>query len=353
MTDTDQTTTPEVPEPETTETPRPRKSRLWRFVILGFAVVAIVVASVIAGSFAWINAWAFRAGPLSQETTVVIKSGQGLSSIAESLQAAGVIEHPQRLVLWARLNDMGRNLKAGEYSFSPGTSPRGALALLEEGDVVIYQQRIPEGLTNREVFDRLEADDRLSGEITAPPAEGWLLPETYNYQRDDDRQELVSRMEQAMRNTLDALWDSRVEGLPFNTKEEALALASIVEKETGLDAERAKVAAVFVNRLKRGMKLQSDPTVIYALTDGQQPLGRMLTRADWKFDHPYNTYRIAGLPPGPIANPGRASIEAVLNPDSHNYIFFVADGSGGHAFAVTYDEHKRNIARARAARNGN
>ena len=331
---------------------RAKPSLLKRLLILKLSLV-LAVGFVLAASYAWLEAWVNTAGPLGEETYVVIEPGSGLNSISESLFYAGVIEHPQRLVIWARLHDMGRDLKAGEYRFNPGATPRSALARMQAGDVVIHRQLIPEGLTTREIYDRLNEDDRLSGSLGPVVPEGSLLPETYNFERGDSRQSLVNRMETAMTNTLANLWEQRAEGLPINTPEEAVILASIVEKETGLDAERAKVAGVFINRLNKGMRLQSDPTVIYALTEGKQPLGRALTRADWRVDHPYNTYVIKGLPPGPIAHPGAAAIAAVLNPAEHNYIFFVADGSGGHAFSVTYDEHKRNIQRARAARRAN
>lgn len=326
-----------------------RLSLLKRLLLLKLGVLC-AAGFVMAAAYAWLDAWVNAAGSLGAETFVVIEPGSGLSSISESLYYAGVIEHPQRLVLWARLHGMGRNLKAGEYRFRPGASPRAALARMQAGDVVVHHMLIPEGLTTREIYDRLYQDDRLSGILDRFMPEGTLLPETYNFQRRDTRQSLVNRMETAMTNTVATLWEQRAEDLPFSTPEEAVILASIVEKETGIDNERAKVAGVFINRLNKGMRLQSDPTVIYALTEGKEPLGRPLTRADWRVDHPYNTYVIKGLPPGPIVHPGAASIEAVLNPARHNYIFFVADGSGGHAFSVTYDEHKRNIERLRAAR---
>ncbi|MEM6903778.1 MAG: endolytic transglycosylase MltG, partial [Pseudomonadota bacterium] len=261
-----------------------------------------------------------------------------------------VIDRDWPLLLWARLQDTGRDLKAGEYEFRPGMSPEDALNLMRKGEVVIHQVSVPEGFTVAEVVTRLDNNDRLSGGVWLTPPEGSLLPETYNFERGTSRAAMLDRMKVAMDNTISDLWPSRAEDLPIKTKQEAIILASIVEKETSLRAEQPKVAGVFINRLRKGMRLQSDPTVIFALTEGKQPLGRALTRADWKTDHPYNTYQNKGLPPGPIANPGRNAIAAVLNPQNHNYIFFVADGSGGHAFSVTYDEHKHNIEQARAAR---
>ena len=198
----------------------------------------------------------------------------------------------------------------------------------------------------------LAATPALAGEMAPVPAEGSLLPETYHYGRGDRRAALIARMAAAMDETLAELWQGRAEGLPFDSPPAAMVLASIVEKETGLAAERRHVAGVFVNRLRRGMRLQSDPTVIYGLTGGAGPLGRPLTRADLETDHPYNTYRIDGLPPHPIANPGREAIAAVLDPLPTGDLYFVADGSGGHVFAPTLDEHNRNVANWRRARDG-
>jgi UPF0755 protein len=211
---------------------------------------------------------------------------------------------------------------------------------------------VAEGLTVAEVFRLLAETEALSGDLPEPPPEGSLLPETYFYALGDDRAELVRRMQRGMRRLLDQLWPARAEALPLTERQQALILASIVDKETGVAAERGAVAAVFHNRLRQGMRLQSDPTVIYGLTDGNGPLDRELTRADWQHDSPYNTYRIEGLPPGPIGNPGRAALEAVLNPDDVDYLYFVADGSGGHAFGRTLDEHNRNVAKWRRIKNG-
>jgi UPF0755 protein len=212
--------------------------------------------------------------------------------------------------------------------------------------VVIRKLTIPEGLTSTQIRDILAKAEGLSGSpLTAP--EGSLLPETYDYAWGDTRAGLIRRMAAAQRTTLEALWRERQTGLPLTGPREAVILASIVEKETGAASERARVAAVFHNRLRRGMRLQSDPTIIYALTGGKTRLGRNLNRADLAIDHPYNTYRIKGLPPGPIANPGRAALIAVLNPVKSTELYFVADGSGGHAFAKTLKEHNRNVAKWR------
>jgi len=234
--------------------------------------------------------------------------------------------------------------------FRSHDDPQQALRIVVSGQTVTRTLTIPEGLTSREIVARLRQAPGLTGEIAEVPDEGDLLPETYHYERGDSRSELMARMREAMDRTLDALWPERAEDLPFDSRLEAVTLASIVEKETAVPDERALVAGVFVNRLARGMRLQSDPTVRYALTEGEAELGRPLTRADWRIDHPYNTYQNAGLPPGPIANPGRDALEAALNPADTDYLYFVADGSGGHAFAKTLREHNRNVAEWRKVR---
>ena len=224
------------------------------------------------------------------------------------------------------------------------------------GNVISRRFTVPEGLTSYEVVNIVNTIDSLEGEITTIPPEGSLLPGTWDYRRGQSRQAVLKRMQESMNQTLDALWANRSDNLPFQTKTELLTLASIIEKETGKSEERSIVAGVFINRLRKKMLLQTDPTVIYALTkgrpqnDGKGPLGRRLLRKDLSYDSPYNTYVYSGLPPGPIANPGHASIAAALNPTEHDYLFFVADGTGGHAFARTLAEHNRNVARWRQIR---
>jgi UPF0755 protein len=224
--------------------------------------------------------------------------------------------------------------------------------MLERGETVARRVTIAEGLTVAEIFGLLEEAPGLTGPLPEPPPEGSLLPETYFFALGDSRYGLVRRMRGAMTEALEAAWANRAEGLPLASKEEALVLASIVDKETGIPAERRQVAAVFINRLRKGMPLQSDPTVIYGLTGGEGPLQRPLTRKDWEHDSPYNTYRNPGLPPGAIGNPGRDAIAAVLDPANVDYLYFVADGTGGHAFARTLAEHNRNVAVWRRIRDG-
>jgi UPF0755 protein len=318
------------------------------------AATFLITTAVVGGGllYAWAHQRLTGPGPLEERTVVTIPRGAGVSAIAETLQDAGVIRSPLVFRLGARATGEATRLKAGEYAFPPRVSVRAALDILVAGKTVTRTLTVPEGLTSREVVALLREAEGLSGAIDRVPREGTLLPETYHYQQGDARAELIRRMRAEMDRVLAELWPGRADGLPFDTKREALTLASIVEKETAVPDERALVAGVFVNRLERGMRLQSDPTVRYALTEGEAELGRALTRADWKVDHPYNTYQHTGLPPGPIANPGRAAIAAALHPAETDYLYFVADGSGGHAFAETLEQHNRNVADWRAQRDG-
>lgn len=316
---------------------------------LAAAAVLVVLTLAAGGAFVLYRTLSAE-GPLEEETLVVIPRGAGLQSIAGRLAEAGVIDHPWAVSLAARLRRPEQSLKAGEYAFPAGVSVFGALDVLKDGRTVVRRFTVPEGLTSAQVVALLEREAALSGETPPVPPEGSLLPETYHFSYGDLRSDLIGRMQAKMEEALAELWDGRAPHSPVETPEEALILASIVEKETSVPHERAEVAGVFANRIARGMRLQSDPTVVYALTDGKGPLGRPLTRKDWKVASPYNTYVADGLPPGPIANPGRASIEAVLDPERHDYVYFVADGTGGHAFAKTLREHNRNVARWRAVR---
>ena len=310
--------------------------------IVAALLVVVAGAAVLGGIFRL-----DRPGPLQADAQIVIKRGASLTEIAESLEQADVIDDAFLFRVAARLYRVSRSLKAGEYAFPARVSMGGAIDILVSGETVIRQVTVPEGLTSIEIALLLEGVEGLTGELEEPPSEGTLLPETYNFAWDDDRGEMVGRMQKAMTDALAELWPQRVEGLPLDSPEEAVILASIVEKETGVAEERPLVASVFINRLRKRMRLQSDPTVVYALTKGQGPLDRKLSRRDLKVDDPYNTYGNFGLPPGPIANPGRAALEAVLNPAESDYYYFVADGTGGHAFAKTLAEHNRNVAKWR------
>jgi UPF0755 protein len=290
------------------------------------------------------------AGPHDTAKIIFIPAGASPSRIGTLLADAGVIRSVWLFRAAGRLSGQARSLKAGEYQVPAGASTSEILALLVEGRTVQRRFTLPEGATIAEALQLLAAADGLDGRIEKHPAEGSLLPETYFYSFGDSRRSLVVRMEQAMVAATERLWIERAPNLPLRSIGEAVTLASIIEKESALDHERARVAAVYINRLRRGMRLQADPTVVYALTGGDASLTRPLTRADLAIASPYNTYVVKGLPPGPIANPGRKSLTAALNPAATNELYFVANGEGGHTFARTFEEHQRNVARWRAIR---
>jgi UPF0755 protein len=289
-----------------------------------------------------------KPGPLAGDQVLIIPRGSGVDAIARLLQSSGVIEDEVIFRLGARTLGREKPLLAGEYEFPKGSSAREAMEILQSGKTVVRRLTIPEGLTSQEILDRLAKTEGLFGAITIHPADGELLPETYHFSYGDQRNEMVRRMQTAMRDTLADLWKRRPQDSSYETVKSLVTMASIVEKETARPDERPRVAGVFVNRLKNGMRLQSDPTVVYALTAGKTSFERALTRADLETVSPYNTYLNGGLPPGPIANPGRASLEAALKPAESGDLYFVADGTGGHAFARTLAEHNQNVARWRA-----
>lgn len=322
----------------------------FRFILIGPILAIGLALLVLAGLYTYLSDWFERPGPNSESLTVLLARGSGARAIAERLTAAGVVADADLFVAGVWLEDKLGALKAGEYAFAPRLSAHQVMDRLVAGDTVARRLTIAEGLTSAQVLALVAAADGLAGALETAPGEGELLPETYHFAYGDARAELVRRMQDSMRTVLAELWPAREPELPLQTPEEAVVLASIVEKETGVAAERPLVAGVFINRLRRGMPLQSDPTVIYALTQGQGVLGRPLRRADLATDHPFNTYRHKGLPPGPIANPGRESIAAVLHPAATDALYFVADGSGGHAFARTIAEHQKNVRRWRALR---
>jgi UPF0755 protein len=332
---------PPRPQPKA----RPRRSAWRALVWLGSAALTALGAFFIA-VFA-IIAEAHRPGPATQpETFVVIPRGAGVVSIAERLGEAGVIRSPLVFRAAAQLYAEERGMKAGEYAVPAGASMRAIIELIESGRVVLHPISIPEGLTSAMVVERLAAAEVLTGATPAIPPEGAILPDTYRVTRGMDRSQLLARMVSEREKLLERLWAQRASDLPIKTPAEAVILASIVERETGIAHERPRVAAVFVNRLRQGMRLESDPTIIYGVSQGR-PLGRGITRSELDTKTPYNTYLIDGLPPTPIANPGREALAAVLNPPTTTDLFFVADGTGGHAFAATYAEHQRNVARWR------
>lgn len=293
-----------------------------------------------------------RPGPLAEAKALVIPKGSGTFEIAEQLARAGVVANDDLFAAAALVVGSGAPLKAGEYLFPAGISMRGAVELLQSGKTVVRRLTVPEGYTTAQILELLRAAEGLFGDIEGRPGEGTLLPETYHYSWGDSRQAMLERMRAGMKKAVDELWAKRDTALPLKSKDEAVTLASIVERETGISAERARVAAVFVNRLRSGMKLQSDPTVIYGLSNGAGVIDRPLSKADLATRHPYNTYVIDGLPPSPIANPGLAALQAVMRPAESDDLYFVADGTGGHVFARTLAEHNKNVARWRKLEKG-
>ncbi|NOX96270.1 MAG: endolytic transglycosylase MltG [Alphaproteobacteria bacterium] len=282
-------------------------------------------------------------GPSEKATIVLLEPGSAVSTIAEELHDAEIIRYPELFTVMVRILGEQNALKAGEYEIPRRASVMQIIEILIEGKSILHYLTAPEGLTTAQILKLIESDETLLGEITVTPGEGELLPETYAFTRGENRDAIISRMTKAQDAFLENLWLSRANELPFSKKKEAIILASIVEKETSVSGERSRIAAVFVNRLKRGMRLESDPTIIYGLTGGE-PLGRGLRQSELRRETPYNTYIIRGLPPTPIGNPGKAAIEAVLQPAETDDLFFVADGTGGHAFAVTLRDHEANVA---------
>jgi UPF0755 protein len=305
-------------------------------------------ATVMGGALFLGNTLLSAPGPLDKTKNIVIARGAGPATMAKVLRDEGVITHDRLFRLALMIDPSPKPIKAGEYEIPAHISMQALVDLLQSGKVVQRRLLVPEGMTTAEVVELVRKTEALAGEITLDLKEGDLLPETYFYSRDDTRDGLLSRMKEAMDKTLDEAWRKRAAGLPLANRREALVLASMIEKETAVPAERAKVAAVFLNRLRRRMKLESDPTVIYGLTGGKGQFNRELTRADLQSTSPYNTYMVVGLPPGPICNPGRASIVAATNPAPRDRsLYFVADGQGGHVFAAHVLEHNRNVERWR------
>lgn len=328
--------------------PSRRMSGFARFVsgVMTLALAAMILAG---GGVLWFVHEFEKAGPLTVSRTFGVPRGEGPIEIAAQLERDGIISNRWVFVAghYARATmNRGKpqHLKAGEYEFKKGASAAEVHATLVEGKSILSKITLPEGLTSAQIVERIKAHDDFDGDITEIPPEGTLLPDTYRFSKGMKRQELIDRMRAEQERLLATVWEKRQPGLPVATPQEALILASIIEKETGRADERERVAAVFVNRLKKKMRLQSDPTIIYGLVGGQGSLGRPITRADIDGKTPHNTYQISGLPPTPICNPGRSAIEATLNPAKTDDLYFVADGSGGHAFSATLKEHNAAVA---------
>ena len=315
-----------------------------RTVLRLLAVIGLVLVAAVVGAGWWGSQWLETPGPLAAPKAIVIEKGLKPDAIGRQLEADGVITHAEAFAPVFLVTRYEGELQAGEYLFPAAITPQGVFDLLRSGKTVVHRLPVPEGLTSAEIVALVERAEPMSGAVTDPPTEGQLWPATYSYSYGDSRQGLVDHMKKLAARNLAELWAGRDKDLSLERPEDAITLASIVEKETAMPAERPKVAAVLYNRLRLGMKLQMDPTVAYAVTLGQHPLDHPLTKAELAIDSPYNTYQVSGLPPGPIGNPGKASLEAVLKPDHSDLLYFVADGSGGHAFASTLEEHNRNVA---------
>jgi len=328
--------------------PRLRRRRGGMISVLS-GLLTLVVALALAGvlGFTMLQQEVTAPGPLQNDKVVLIPRNTGTSAIAGILKEEGVINQPFLFEVYALINRQRGQLKAGEFQFKAGISIQETIDTLVQGKAILHSITIPEGLTSEQIVSRLYENEILTGDITETPREGTLLPDTYKFERGTTRQQIINTMQAAQRQALNQIWQRRSSELPIKSPQELVILASIVEKETGRADERTRVAGVFINRLMKRMKLQSDPTIVYGLVGGKGTLGRGILRSEIEAATPYNTYVIEGLPPGPIANPGRAALEAVANPSRTKDLYFVADGSGGHAFAETYEQHQRNVVRWR------
>ena len=336
-----------VPQPPK----RSRKAKSQVVIFLNFLMTVIVCLTIAAAGTVYYAMSAYEDnGPLTANTNFIVRSGAGIQEIASNLERNNIVSDGRvfRFMSEAYL-DKNDTLKAGEYEIKAGSSMQEIMQLLKSGKSILYSVSLPEGLTVKQMFARLSSDPVLEGDLPAQiPAEGTLRPDTYKFSRGTKRAEIVAQMAAAQKQLVDQIWEKRDPDLPIASRDEFVTLASIVEKETGIADERSRVASVFINRLEKGMRLQSDPTIIYGIFGGDgKPADRPILKSDLEKDTPYNTYLIKGLPPTPIANPGRAALEAVSNPSRTSDLYFVADGTGGHVFAATLDEHNNNVRRWR------
>ncbi|WP_082223944.1 endolytic transglycosylase MltG [Pseudorhodobacter wandonensis] len=376
---------------------------MWRAIASNALTLFIVLLVIASGLLAWGRQEYSGPGPLADAACVKVDRGASLSAVSRTLETNGVISDARIFRIGAEYSDKGKDLKFGSYLVPAGSSMAQVLDIVTAGgqstcgrevnfrigiasaDVILreldpvtnryvevvsfdpsvdaapqgyvdavqdkdlrYRVTLAEGVTSWQVLEMLRRAEFLDGTVAEKPPEGSLAPDSYEVTRGGDRAALIAAMQDKQSRILAELWAERADGLPYDTPEKALVMASIVEKETGIPEERKQVASVFVNRLRQGMKLQTDPTVIYGVTNGEGILGRGLRQSELRRETPYNTYVIDGLPPTPIANPGRLSIEAALHPDDTPFVFFVADGTGGHAFAETLEEHNANVVKWRA-----
>jgi len=308
----------------------------------GYLVAAALGAVLLVMAFASTWGW-WGASRIEKDATFVVPAGSSLTGVAAKLEKEGLIGSSESFLLWSKLLGGRDPIKAGEFLLPAGTPPSGILDILQHGEVIRRFVTIPEGMPSIMVWERLMAEPLLTGTVPVPE-EGSVLPESYDFERGESRAAVLARMQKAMSDTLAELWAKRAPGIAVKTPREAIILASIVEKETSVPAEHRMVAGLYSNRVRQGMPLQADPTIIYPITKGK-PLGRRIRQSEIRAVNGYNTYTRVGLPEGPITNPGRASIEAVLNPATTNALYMVANGEGGHVFADTLAEHNRNVAR--------
>jgi UPF0755 protein len=314
------------------------------YLMLGFCFVVGVGS---AGTGFWVYGGFTRPGPLQHDTILIVPPSTGINIIAKELASRGIISKAFIFRVGVKFFSEQEVMKAGQYLFTAHLSSRDVVKLLQTGKTVVHRITFAEGLTSTEIAAQLALTEGLTGDLSLPIAEGSLLPETYHFSYADPRSGLIKRMRKGLSKLMMGLWPYRDANLPFKSQREALILASIVEKETGKPSERAHIAGVFINRLRKKMRLQSDPTVVYGITKGQGPLGRSLRRSELRQKTAYNTYTNYGLPPTPIANAGRKSIEAVLHPMKTNDFYFVADGTGGHLFSRTLKQHNLNVSKWR------
>lgn len=335
-------------------TPPPKRSRASRsqfVVFMNFVVTSAMLAVIAAGVALYVGKREFEGpGPSTVTTNFMVRPNTGVAEIADQLERRGLISDARIFRIGVRAYDSDSKLKAGEYEIKAHASMRDIMELLESGKSVLASLTIPEGLTVEQAFQRIAAHEALTGDMPAElPPEGSLIADTQRFTRGATRQQIIDKMMADQKRLVENIWNRRVSGLPIADINEFVTLASIVEKETAVADERSLVAAVFINRLNKGMRLQSDPTILYGLFGGKgRPADRPIYQSDIEKPTPYNTYVIKGLPPGPIANPGRESLEAVANPSKTDDLYFVADGTGGHVFAATLEEHNENVARWRA-----
>jgi UPF0755 protein len=342
--------------------PRPHgvRQRKESRVVSGFARVVsgimtvLLVGMVTAGGLTLLVGHLYnRPGPLTVSQTVVIPKGASSNDIADDLEKEGVVSSRWAFMVnylvQSRMRPGEVTLKHGEYLFKPGTSIREVMETLAQGKSVLYKVTIPEGLTSQQIVERLKGEENLTGDVTQIPAEGSLLPETYSIEKGMERQELLERMQLKQKQVLERAWERRRKDLPFETPEQAVVMASVIEKETGRADERERIAGVFVNRLIKGMPLQSDPTILYGIYGGGVQWGKPIMQSEKETKNAHNTYQMKGLPSTPICNPGRPALEAALNPSEHGELFFVADGTGGHIFSATLKDHNAAVANWRKA----